>query len=229
MNNKLVLLVVLVTSFALNATAQFSNNGYSSSVTVQDNSDWNTIYAEWNPGSINYKHKSSKYDYTDGSFNGFSLGYSHAFSLSANIPIYLETGVAGQYAFKSYTEDDEDGWELKHSLLSLKVPVNVMYKFNLNEIVSIIPFFGISIRGNLIGKIKEIEPYDEDETYDLFDKKDMEGSDYTWKRFQIGWQIGLKARLGEKFIIGGSYGTDFNEIVKDYKIHTGAICIGYTF
>ena len=163
MSNRILILMVIMACFVLNASAQFSNNGNSSSVTVQDNSDWNTIYAEWNPGSINNKDKSSKYDPTDGSFNGFSLGYTHAFSLSANIPIYLETGVAGQYAFKSYTEEDEDGWELKYSLLSLKVPVNVMYKFNLNEIVSIIPFFGISTRGNLIGKVKEIEPYDEDD------------------------------------------------------------------
>ena len=65
--------------------------------------------------------------------------------------------------------------------------------------------------------------------YDLFSKKDMGSSSATWKRFQIGWQIGVKARLSRQFQLGVSYGSDFNEIAKKTKIATTSVNIGYTF
>lgn len=57
--------------------------------------------------------------------------------------------------------------------------------------------------------------------------KDMGGTDATWNRFQIGWQIGLNARFNSKFLLGLSYGTDFSEIHKKGKIKTTSITIGY--
>lgn len=50
-----------------------------------------------------------------------------------------------------------------------------------------------------------------------------------WKRFQIGWQIGLKARFGQKIMAGISYGNDFSEIAYKSTIQTTSISIGYTF
>ncbi len=50
-----------------------------------------------------------------------------------------------------------------------------------------------------------------------------------WKRLQIGWQIGLKARFGQNFMAGVSYGSDFSEIAYKSTIQTTSLTIGYTF
>jgi len=74
--------------------------------------------------------------------------------------------------------------------------------------------------------------YDEDELsqeYNLFDKSDMDSSDATWKRLQVGWQIGVNARFSGKFMVGLSYGSDFSEIRKKVKVNTTSISLGYCF
>ncbi|MDD6758162.1 MAG: hypothetical protein PUE11_01435 [Paraprevotella sp.] len=50
-----------------------------------------------------------------------------------------------------------------------------------------------------------------------------------WKRFQMGWQIGVKARIAKKLMIGAGYYHDLSEIRKDVKISGGNISIGYVF
>ncbi len=233
MEKKIYLVLAIMACIVLNASAQFSSNGNGSSATASDNSGWNTVYVEWNPSSFVYTGKDDDDDF-DGGFNGFSLGYSRAISLSSSVPLFLEPGLAGQFSFKKVEEGGSYySFTEKISVISLKVPVNLIYKFDIpNSTVSLLPFAGLSFRGNLWGELKEEEEYDGDsdsESFNLFDKDDMDGKEKTWKRFQIGWQIGLKARFAERFIVSGSYGTDFSEIAKKFKVHTGTVSIGYTF
>ena len=72
----------------------------------------------------------------------------------------------------------------------------------------------------------------EEEEVDLFDKDDAEkyfgDEDYAWKRFQMGWQIGVKASISN-FVLGVSYGGDFSEIAEDAKSKTTSITLGYRF
>ncbi|MBP3737746.1 MAG: outer membrane beta-barrel protein [Muribaculaceae bacterium] len=236
---KSIILVTLAT-ITLSASAQFSGNSAGSS-SMGDNSGWNTVYAEWNPTSMYYTGKG---DADKVNFNAFSLGYSKAFALSQSVPIFLEAGLAAQFMFKSETVDeryyeDDSWWKEKQSIhmLSVKVPVNVIYKWNIpNSRVELMPFMGISLRGNVWGEWKEsletvVNGKHNDEngsdSYNLFSKDEMEGKQ--WKRFQIGWQAGIKARFNEKFLIGGSIGTDFMEIAKKEKFINGSIMLGYTF
>ena len=218
---KKVFFLIATAIISLSASAQFANSGNSSSATA-DNEGWCTIYAEWNPMTFYYTGKG---DYDDRNFNAFSLGYNRAFSLSASTPIFIETGLALQYSFYKNDEGDET---YKNSMLSAKIPVNFMYKWSIpNSSVELIPHLGLTMRANVWGQGKK-EWRDKSEDWDIFSKKDM-GKDGVWKRVQIGWQIGLKARFAQKFIIGGSYGTDFNEISKKCKFRTGTIMLGYTF
>ena len=109
--------------------------------------------------------------------------------------------------------------------------------------------FAAFLRGiNISGKVKteyemgeDVEDYYEgnegfweeyyglQESRSLFDEDDMGDKDYTWKRFQIGWQIGVNARISNSFLLGVSYGTDFSEIVKDGKMKTTSVTVGYCF
>lgn len=226
----LVLLTVCATSFA-----QFTNSSSVSS-SASGSDEWSSFWVEYNPSSLN----PSKGD--NQSFTGLSAGFSRAFSLSSSSPLFLEGGLGIQYSFFSLDGEEADLDEdesIKFNWLSLKVPVNFVYRYNLpNSNISLCPFAGVTLRFNLFGKMKyeyegydyeEDEYYDDSEELDLFDKDDMGSKDATWKRFQIGWQIGAKALFNNKVSLGVSYGSDFSEIVKKTKINTTTVSLGFIF
>lgn len=225
MDNKLFFVLACLVCFVLNASAQFSNSG-SNKATISDNSGWSTIYVEWNPSSFHGGDGYRFYNNGEGNgstgFSGFSLGFSRSIGLSSSFPIFLEPAIALQYSTKKegyFNYFDEYNTSARLNLLSIKVPVNFIYKYDLSSTpVSLMPFAGITLRGNAWGEINDDGDHD-----DIFD------DDYGCKRFQIGWQVGLKARINQKFIVGGSFGTDFNEFQKYVKVHTGTIMLGYTF
>lgn len=249
MNTRFLFSLAIMICYVLNASAQFSNSGRSNA-TISDNSGWNTIYVEWNPSTMSFSGKNKdKIDFYGG-FTGFSIGYSRSILITSNLPLFVEAGVAGQFSYKSETKSSnyyDESTTL--SFFSLKLPVNLMYKLNIsNSQVSLLPFVGVTFRGNVWGKMKWKEYDNYYEEYDDFssslfdedmgylvgyhiqdDEDDYDEKDYIWKRFQIGWQAGLKAYIANKFVVGGSYGIDFNRITKNYKVRTATISFGYTF
>lgn len=245
---KKIKLFVAAAILAVSTTtsAQFMNTAKNSSASTVSTEGWGTFYVQWNPSSISVDAKGAD----DQSFTGLSVGYNQAFGIAKNTPLFLEVGAALQYSF--YKEDGDvivyeydeyedeiyydivDGEE-KFNMFSVKVPVNLLYKFQIpNSSVALVPFAGATLRYNLSGKRKvsateeEFEDV-EDAEYDLFDKKDMGSKDATWKRFQLGWQVGVNAHFGENFLLGVSYGSDFSEICKKTKIKTTSITLGYRF
>lgn len=209
----------------------------------------NSVYVQWNPSSFVPKEGDSQ------SFTGFSIGYNRTINIVANVPLYAEIGGAIQYSFQSeevpvtsemvkYGFDEKEKLrDEKVSLLSVKVPVNVLYKHQVpNSKIAIAPFAGLTFRGNILGKIKTEynkdvtdriprvatkNPTNWDSDLNLFNKDDM-GNDDVWKRFQIGWQVGVNVYYSS-FYAGVSYGTDFSQISQNVKIHTTSVNIGYTF
>ncbi len=224
MNNRFFFVLACMACFVLNASAQFSNSG-SSNAASSDNSGWNTIYVEWNPSSFHGGGGYRFYNNGEGNgstgFSGFSLGFSRSISLSSAIPVFIEPAIALQYSTKKegyFNYYDEYRTSARLNLISIKVPVNFIYKYDFASYpVSLMPFAGINLRVNAWGEINDDGDYE-----DLFDE-------YEFKRFQIGWQAGIKARISDKFIVGGSFGTDFNEIHEKVKVHTGTIMFGYSF
>lgn len=223
-----ILAMASLFAVATNASAQFTNTTRKSpSSSVGTNVDgWSTLWVEWNPSLLKYDVK----DADDVSFTGFSVGYSQAFSVAPSL--FMEVGGGIQYLSNNESIDSED-IEIKTNLVSAKVPVNLIYAFQIpNSSVSLLPFVGANLRYNLSGKQKyEFEDYDDEasEEFNLFDKDDMGSSSDTWKRLQIGYQIGVKARFSESFLVSLSYGSDLSEIAKKTKFSTTSITIGYTF
>ena len=205
---------------AASASAQFTNARQSGSSSVVNTDEWNSIWAEWNPSVFSPKHGDSE------SFNAFSLGLSKAFNLTTSVPVFLEVGGGVQYSFASDFMDYDD---VTFSMLSVKVPLSLIYKFDIpNSSVSLMPNAGLDFRFNILAKLSG-DYDDEDLDVDLFDKDDMGSSDNTWNRFQIGWHIGLKAKLGQSFLLGASYGSDFSEIAEKVHIKTTTVSLGFTF
>lgn len=216
------------------ASAQFSNANGSSSQTVQSNEGWSTLWLQYNPTNVSVDVKGVD----DKSASAISLGYSRAFGVSKSIPLFVEAGAGLQYTWTD--EGSEDNLDVNTKLLSIKIPVDLMYKFQIpNSSVAIMPYAGLNLRFNVWGEQKweyisdddYSDYYDSDDektTFDLFDKKDM-GKDEVWNRFQIGWRAGVKARFGKSFMIGAGYGSDFSELYKKAKIGEWTLQLGYTF
>lgn len=211
----------------VSASAQFTTGSSSRKAKSSSSKGWNTFYVEYNPVKFNVDQSGAD----DESMTAFTLGYGRAFAVSPSVPVIIETGVAGQYTFKSDFLDVDDA---DFSMISAKVPISLGYDFNLNNgSVSIIPFVGAFARFNISGKLK-YSSESIDKNWSLFDKKDMQEANFTLdqkacRRFQLGWHIGAKVRIANSFLAGFSYGSDFSEFSKKIKISTWSIILGYTF
>lgn len=205
------------------AFAQFSNASTGSGSVTRDTNPYDRL-------SISYQYDMNKYDkkdVDDQNMNGFAIDYIHGFSISRTYPLFIETGIGLNTGF--YSNDDNDNFTTKITALSVNVPVNIAYKFNINTDFSIHPYLGLNCKVNVLAKGKQ--QYDnsdrKDDEYDCFDKKDM-GKDGQWKRFQLGWHIGAGINY-KAFYAGLSYGTDFMELAKKLNTSTFKVSIGYNF
>lgn len=213
-------------AMATSVSAEQRVENQSPAPAVGFNNGWDRVFVSYNASSMMFDYKGAE----NVSFPGFSLGYMKGFSVSNKLPFYVEAGAALQ--FRSHKEDmsDPDYEEtVKQNFFSLNIPVNFVYKWNINEDFSLDPFVGIDLRFNLSGKEKYTykDEYDEiDESYSLFSKDDMGGEPY--KRFQAGWHIGVGANY-KAFNLSISYGSDFNEIAEKTKFATTVISLGYNF
>ena len=141
--------------------------------------------------------------------------------------------------------------EEKVKMFSAKVPVSLAYAFHIPETkLTLIPYLGLDLRCNIIGRAsakynltsagleqllqagftkQEINENLADKDLDLFDKNDMGSDAATWNRLQVGWHVGLNARINDQFLIGASYGTDLSEIAQKVNIYTASLTVGYCF
>lgn len=230
MKTKCLLLVALL-AMVSSVSAQFANTNVQSSgnkMSSVDTEGWEKVYVSYNPMKMIIDTKGAD----DVEFTGFSLGYSKGYSISKDFPLFAEVGIEGTYAFK--TMDAEDlGYnsnydiEQKTTYVGVSVPLNLGYKFTITEKnLSIVPYVGVNLRGNIIGKYKIIQD-DEEEDYDYFDKDDV-GKDGQWKRVQFGYQLGIGLYYNQVYV-GVGHSKDMSELCKKTKISKTSITLGYTF
>ncbi len=188
----------------------------------------------WKGVRVSYDYTMASIDYEgadDKNFNGATVSYVHAFNIVKNMPLFVETGAG--LSFASYSDSEEgEGYkeEWSTNLFSAKIPVNLVYKFNINDQFTLRPYTGFYLRANISGKEKTEwsgEGDSGDESSNLFDEDDM-GKDGTWNRFQFGWQIGTTLDY-KQYNIGINYGLDFNEIAEKTKTSSLSVVFGYNF
>ena len=250
-----ILFFAAMSLIACNVSAQFANTN-SSNVNVSNNkvvntTEWQRVYISYNPMNMIVDLS----DADDMSFNGFSIGYAKGFSVSNDIPLFIEAGAQVTYGTNTLDSEDDESLEVynyeleqKTTILNLNIPVNLAYKFTVDsKKLSIIPYVGVNFKGNIIGKSKlnlvdeldsdymsEKEFWENAEDYGIkqeknnFDKKDTGSKDSQWKRFQMGWQIGVGINYN-KLYVGVSYGKDITELCKKTKLSTTSITLGYNF
>lgn len=152
---------------------------------------------------------------------GFELGYINGINLTTKLPLFLELG--GQLTW-THANDDIMVGEIKHTFMSLAIPVNAAYKlaFASSETVTIVPFIGPNFKFNLIGK----EKYD-GEKFSYLSKDDM-GDDRA-KRFQVGMNLGVGVNINKTLYIGYHFQPDFADYLDGVKAKTNYITVGVNF
>lgn len=227
------------------ASAQFTTGGKSNSASTSSIQEA-ASYDQFGISYTNVKYTQSDDDMGDDiSTNGISLKYLHGFSVSNKLPIYVEAGLNLNFNFASIAIDNDYYKDIaefsnKYQFAALAIPVNVAYRFNINETITIKPYLGLNFKINLLGRGKRDVKVLDDDYEDYFDedyewasfysKDDMGDKDAVWNRFQMGWHIGADVQFN-KFFIGLNYGTDFIPAWKHkkYKVNSGTFNIGLGF
>lgn len=249
-------LAIAILAMAGSASAQFANSNAaapaSKTTRSVDTNGWQKLYVSYNP----YKIVSDVSGSDDIDMTAFSLGYSKGFSIAQDLPLFVEAGIEATYAFK--TLDDNITYsnvelEQKMTYLSATVPVNLAYKFSVPaKNLSIVPYVGVNLKGNIIGKLKknivsdlEKSSYDTEKEFwkayenkdanpprlqemDYFDKKETGNKDTQWKRVQFGWQLGIGIHYNQVYV-GLGYSKDLSELCKKQKVSKTSITLGYSF
>ena len=247
-------LVIAMMAVATSASAQFvqsgannqsSNNNQSGNFFSQMSTDnYSRIYFGYNPTKIKWEDYQSELEKEFPMKHGISLGYIYGANVVDSLPLYVEFGGNFQYSFgKEEIGDDYESYKLKLNMYSLNVPVNLAFRFGFNDNkVEITPYLGLNFRVNLAGNMKleyEIEDDYYDESYSdstdvkLFDDSDEEMGDSAFKRFQVGFNVGVNFAFSG-FNIGVGYTTDFNKICSaigkyDGKLGVTTISVGFAF
>lgn len=212
------LFVALFLLFATVANAQFTNSSALSG-SAAGSSD---IEGGWSNFTVSYNSNTWDVDGEDfDNIHGLELGYLYGINLSANLPLYFETGMLANYSFGDLYDDSDE--TLSADMFSLKVPATLGYKVDVSEQFSILPYAGLYLRANLAGTLTYENDYDDEEEIDLFDEDEGDGN-----RFQFGMHVGVRCMV-DKFNFGVGYGFDFNELIEDMKTSSLNISIGYNF
>ncbi len=243
---KKALLLGLGAIMALSASAQFTSGGATENTQRTSLADQmtgrNNSFSEkkdysgrFNLGYNMWSLNPSEGDGT--SYNGFYVEWLDAVSLSSTVPVYFDWGFNVNY---NHYGKDENNIKISSNMFQIAVPLQVEYRLPVGDKFHISPFLGLIARVNILGNGSseyDVPTYSsktgkktgtktEKQDINYFDKDDMGSSEACWKRFQLGWNIGLNFDI-QKFTIGLSYGTDFMEISK--KVHSSTFKVGIGF
>ena len=213
--------VAAMAAISVSAMAQVTyGNDYSyqptnSKIYGSDNEGFGLFYIQYNPSQVHSKEEHHGSSATDNkSCNALSLGYSYFIPLG-DMPLFLAPGAAVQWFFKSDSESESLSYgeyygetytmETKFNMISAKIPINLMYSFQVSDAFRIEPYAGIYGRINIWGENK-LEFNGESESYNIFDKD--KAGDNAAKRFQLGWNAGVNFRITDAFTIGAGYYMD---------------------
>lgn len=170
------------------------------------------VYAQadaWKGVRVSYNSFDSDVDGGD-PVMALSAGYVHSFAITENLPLFVEAGANILWV----NGDVYDG--VKFTMWSLEVPVNIGYKWAIDEEWSIYPHIGVTLRGNISGEFADLNIFDEDEIGE------------EWERFNYGMHVGATANY-KNYNLGVKYGLDLNEIANDTKVKMWTVTLGYNF
>lgn len=244
---KKIFVFIAACAMTVVASAQIVSST-SRSLVKNEYANYNRIFVSYSPMSFSGDGSKGKENPFNNTAGGFTFGWLGGWSVSQTMPLYIEAGLNLKYNHwgdenTESASDNYNGYNISVSLkekesmnfLNLNVPVNISYKYSFSGVdgLSIAPYLGLHFTGNLIGNFKyeyditaSAAGYSDsegDETeLNFFDEDDMNGSDNTANRFQLGWQIGIGLNY-KKLYLGIGYSAEFSEYAE--KLNTGGMTL----
>lgn len=232
------------------ASAQFMG---SSSRVASTSEGYNSVWVGYAPTKAKFAY--SGFSSTLDKINTFSVGALHAAPLQ-NFPLLYEFG--GMLEWSRYSDSSSnDGFKetMTGNLIGLRIPLNLLYAYDLGNGLTVYPYLGLNVKGYIVGKVTEKYSYEGEsytETYNLFSKKDMEkmagggiyDDDYDYyydddmddfgvaakplNRFTLGYQLGL--RVGYSNFFGSvGYMADLTKITDHTTVNMITLGVGMSF
>ncbi len=231
---KSIIFAVCALFMGLTANAQFTNTTATTTKTAKNAGtmgsydNWSRFYVAYDPMTIDLDKDFFGKDMEFKS--AFSVGYSYAFNVVNNLPVYVEAGLAFNLgSFKDTEKDSGEEYGVSYSTestdkitqMSLLIPVNLMYKWDATDAISVVPYLGL--RGRYILSMKEKyevkvtvdgETETESKTTNMYDEE--EGLGEYLKHFMLGYQVGVQGHFNN-FYVGLEYNSHFGNLIKDIE------------
>lgn len=165
---------------------------------------------------IDVQYAPSKYTFHGASprlhTQGFALGWNRSIQVQENTPLFVEAGVQMKYDF---AEESLSHGNASYQQLAFRIPVNVVYKFYLSKTkdIALAPMAGVFAQLRAMGREKI-----GGQSRDIVADGITNTTGAAWKRFDLGWQAGVKMCLG-RYYLGFSYAQDFpDRLVNDDSV-----------
>ncbi len=216
---KKLLLIFATVLIATSANAQIVS---SQKETKSTKALWQTFTLSYDIAKVVADNYSGDLDF------GISAEWTKATKLSESLPLYLELGVAGSYCqfsdnFEVVYEGEDYQGHMLESFVSVSVPARMMYEIKPADDVSILPYVGLLARVNILSQNK-IYCDGESATNNYFDREDMD-----CKRIQFGYQLGVKAKLCNSYLVGIGLTKDLSKYCNGVKFSATNISLGFLF
>ena len=201
----------------------FLNSAYAQNVSTNssENNGYNRVSIGYNASLLSCSLTEMD-RYVPGSLHGFTVGYTRGINLTNKLPLFLEVG-----AQMAYGGGSKDYLSIKQ--LRFVIPVNITYRFSINDNFKLSPYTGFALAVNAVGRYNYYGY-----SGSLFDDFEYMGETVSANRVQGTWQIGLNANY-KAFLVGFEYGLDMNNfaVTRRYGQSVSqshiALNIGYEF
>jgi len=165
---------------------------------------------------IDVQYTPSKYTFHGGSARlhtqGFALGWNRSIQVDESMPLFVELGAQMKYDFSGESLSHGNA---SYQQLAFRIPANVVYKFYLSKTrdIALAPMAGVFCQVRAMGK-EELNG----QKHNIVDNGNQNATGAVWKRFDLGWQAGLKFCLN-RFYLGFTYAQDFpDRLVNDDSV-----------
>ena len=166
------------------------------------------------------------------SLNGFGIEYLMGIPLSTTWAMDIEWGVQFQAGWGGKKATNFlSKQKYNTNLFRINIPLQYIYHFNCGSGFRVAPFLGLDFRFNIVAK-ETLKTFNNgvqtgEWKTNFFNSMDM--NDNKFKRFQMGWHVGLALEYYH-FTISATYGTDFMPIYSvkpgDGKLNTSNLGVG---
>lgn len=210
--------------FAIAATMLFSVGA----VWAQDN------YTRLQASFLSHKMTNSEMGDKEITPKGVNLGAIMGFAVSDAQPIFLETGMTLTWAHSAvdFNVLGVKAGEMKFTYMNVAIPLNGVYKYEINDKVAISGHAGLNFKVNFMAKEHLTDDKGDKTSWSLLSKKDMGSRDDRANIFQLGGQVGCGVHLGQLYL-GYQFQTDFMKFQKTEGLDAhrwvgNYITLGYT-